>query len=63
MAPARVVRFQKSEHSTTGVKAAAIPDQAKRTNQKIIRVRDSARAMPTRPITTVTALPRSESRR
>ena len=44
MAPARVVPFQNSEHSTAGPNADPMPDQAKRTNQKTKRTSGSASA-------------------
>ena len=61
IAPARVVRRQNSEHSTTGVKADASPDQAKSTNQKIMRLSGRATASPPAPITTVRPRPISDS--
>ena len=57
IAPSRVVRFQKSEQSTTGVNAQAMPDHAKSTKSKIMRTSSNATPSPVSPMTTVTPLP------
>ena len=61
IAPALVVLYQNREQIIAGVKAAAIPDHAKRTNQNIALTSINAASNATIPITTVTNFPISES--
>ncbi len=61
IAPAFVIFFQKSERIMTGQKAAPIPAQAKRTNQKISLVSDMENQNAAIPTITVMILPMKTS--